>query len=111
MQKQIETAILLDLYGGLLTKKQHAILDMYLNLDFSLSEIAENQGITRQAALFAVKHAQNKLEELEAALGVKQKFDETERALIQIEAAARDTGAAEEILAAVSHIRAAWGEE
>ena len=49
MDKKVETAILLDLYKGLLTEKQAEAMDLYYNEDLSLSEIAENTLVTRQA--------------------------------------------------------------
>ena len=54
-QEELRDSLLLDIYGGLLTQKQREALHMQLDLDYSLSEIAENQGVTRQAALDAVK--------------------------------------------------------
>ena len=49
MAKNLEIAVLLDLYGDMLTEKQRDFLGYYYNDDLSLSEIAENEGITRQA--------------------------------------------------------------
>ena len=54
-QEELRDSLLLDIYGGLLTQKQREVLHMQLDLDYSLSEIAENQGVTRQAVLDAVK--------------------------------------------------------
>ena len=48
MAKNLEIAVLLDLYGDMLTEKQRDFLGYYYNDDLSLSEIAENEGITRQ---------------------------------------------------------------
>ena len=49
MEKNIKISILLDTYGKMLTEKQYKLLDDYYNNDLSLSEIAENENITRQA--------------------------------------------------------------
>ena len=49
MERKIEIGILCDIYANLLTKKQYSILNNYFNDDLSLSEIAENNNITRQA--------------------------------------------------------------
>ena len=49
MEKNVKISILCDLYGKLLTQKQFDFLNDYYNNDLSLSEIAENNQITRQA--------------------------------------------------------------
>ena len=49
MEKNVKISILCQLYGKLLTEKQYEILNDYYNNDLSLSEIAENNQITRQA--------------------------------------------------------------
>ena len=41
-------ALLYDYYGELLTEKQQTCFDLYYNQDLSLSEIAEDLGVTRQ---------------------------------------------------------------
>lgn len=48
MAKNLEVSFLLDFYGEMLTQKQHDFLVYYYDEDLSLSEIAENEGITRQ---------------------------------------------------------------
>ncbi len=112
-EKDINISVLTELYGVLLTEKQREMLDMYYNLDYSLSEIAENTGISRQGVLDNIKHGEARLNELESALGVKHKFENTERALSSIESALEN--APEEIkkriAAAVESIRAAWEDK
>ena len=41
-------ALLYDFYGDVLTERQKEFYDLYYNEDLSLSEIAENSGISRQ---------------------------------------------------------------
>lgn len=45
---KIQFMRLWDLYGKLLTPNQQEITDMYFNLDLTVSEIAEQKGISRQ---------------------------------------------------------------
>ena len=59
---------LLDRYGKLLSEKQYRILDGYYNNDLSLSEIAENEGITRQGVSDFVKRSEAQLLEYEQKL-------------------------------------------
>ena len=49
MEEKVKISMLLEIYGKLLTEKQSQMLEDYYNHDLSLSEIAENQDITRQA--------------------------------------------------------------
>ena len=65
MDRKVEISVLCQIYGKLLTEKQLNIMDNYYNLDLSLSEIAENEGITRQAVRDIIKKGENKLFEFE----------------------------------------------
>ena len=47
MAKDLHISLLFDFYGSMLTEKQRRIVEYYYNDDLSLSEIAENEGITR----------------------------------------------------------------
>ena len=67
--KDLEYSILLDHYGSVLTQRQRDILTEYYDEDLSLSEIAENFGITRQGVRDAIKHGEAALDELEQKLG------------------------------------------
>ena len=60
MDKKVKISILCDLYGKLLTPKQLEFLNDYYNNDLSLSEIAENNEITRQAVRDIIKKGEKK---------------------------------------------------
>ena len=68
MEKNVEISILCQLYGKLLSEKQLEFIDDYYNNDLSLSEIAENHGITRQAVRDMLKKGEKKLFEYEEKL-------------------------------------------
>ena len=68
MDRKVEISVLCQIYGKLLTEKQLNIMDNYYNLDLSLSEIAENEGITRQAVRDIIKKGERKLFEYEEKL-------------------------------------------
>ena len=65
-----------DNYRGLLTPLQQEITDMYFNLDLTVSEIAVEKGITRQAVSECMKNSKKQLEEYENRLGFCKKFNE-----------------------------------
>ena len=73
MEKNVKISILLDIYGKLLTQKQYKLLNDYYNNDLSLSEIAENENITRQAVRDNLKKGENNLFEYEEKLGFMKK--------------------------------------
>ena len=73
ISNKVKMSLLCQTYGKLLTEKQYAFLEDYYNNDLSLSEIAENYNITRQAARDNIKKGENKLLELEAKLGIMEK--------------------------------------
>ena len=73
MEKNVKVSILLQIYGNLLTENQVSVLDDYYNNDLSLSEIAENNNITRQAVRDNIKKGEQKLFEFEEKLGVMKK--------------------------------------
>lgn len=78
MEKNIKMSILLDIYGKLLTEKQYNLLNDYYNNDFSQSEIAENEEITRQAVRDNLKKGENNLLEYEEKLKIMEKNQVTE---------------------------------
>lgn len=65
-----------DTYKGLLTPTQQEITDLYFNLDLTLSEIAEQKGISRQGVSECLKTCKKQLEEYEEKLGIYKKLKE-----------------------------------
>ncbi len=63
--KEVTTSLLLEFYGQTLTGKQREVMELYYNEDLSLSEIAENQKISRQAALDSIRRAEKHLAGME----------------------------------------------
>lgn len=84
MEKNIEISILSQIYKNMLTEKQFSILDEYYNSDFSLSEIAENYNITRQAVRDNIKSGEIKLYDLEEKLGLMKKTQRQEELISNI---------------------------
>ncbi len=61
MGKNLYISALLDVYGRFLSEKQRSLAEHYYNEDLSLSEIAENEGITRQGVSDNIRRAENKM--------------------------------------------------
>lgn len=79
MEKNVKVSMLMNIYGKLLTEKQYEFLDNYYNSDLSLSEIAENLSITRQAVRDNIKKGENKLFEFEEKLGIMKRTLEQDK--------------------------------
>ena len=84
MAKNLEISYLMDVYGECLTEKQRSFIDYYYNDDLSLSEIAENENITRQGVRDAIKRAESTLLDLEGKLGFARKYSELGKCLDDI---------------------------
>ncbi len=83
MAERIELNYLLDFYGPLLTAHRQEVMRLYCEEDLSLSEIAEQMGITRQGVSDALTKAERRLEEYEASLGLLQRSLDTAAAARQ----------------------------
>ena len=84
MEKKVEISILCQIYGKLLTEKQYEVINDYYNNDFSLSEIAENNNITRQAVRDMIKKGESKLFEFEEKLLIMKKMRNQEKQIQSI---------------------------
>ena len=85
MEEKIEISILLSIYGNLLTETQKKYMELYYNEDLSLSEIGENENITRQAVRTILIKSKNKLKEYEEKLKIKQKQEKIKDLLEKME--------------------------
>ena len=74
MTKNLTMSMLMDFYGQLLTDKQRDTVDLYYNEDLSLSEIAEEIGISRQGVRDSIKRGERLLNEYEEKLGLAGRF-------------------------------------
>ncbi len=74
MEKIFEQALLYDFYGELLNNHQKEIYEEYVLDNLSLSEIAEEHGISRQGVHDLIKRADKTLNEYERKLGLIRKF-------------------------------------
>ncbi len=70
MQDRIELSLLADYYGAFLTENQRELIKLSCDEDLSLSEIAEQKGISRQAVRDAITRGSKILTEMENKLGL-----------------------------------------
>ncbi|MEL7655240.1 MAG: YlxM family DNA-binding protein [Bacillota bacterium] len=107
--KMIEISMLYDFYGQLLTAKQQEILKLYHEDNYSLSEIAEEFGISRQGVHDSVKKAEKALHEYEGKLGLVSKFIATEEAVtaidLEIDRLLQDNSGNSQLTTRLKHIK------
>lgn len=70
MEKIVEQGLLYDFYGELLTKHQQSVYEDVVFNDLSLSEIADEQGITRQGVHDLIRRCDRTLLGYEEKLGL-----------------------------------------
>ena len=81
MEKHMEISMLVEIYGKLLTENQYQVISDYYNEDLSLSEIAENNNISRQGVRDIIKKGESKLFEYEEKLQIMKKTQENEKTI------------------------------
>lgn len=111
---KLTMTLLYDHYGELLTGKQQTCFDLYYNQDYSLSEIAEMEGVSRQGVHDAVTRAEHTLLEMERVTGclanarrLRSVLDTVTRCAGELSEAedAHTRALAEQILAALDPIK------
>ena len=74
MDKILEQTLLYDFYGELLTDHQKQVYEDVVLNDYSLSEIAQDQGISRQGIHDLVKRSTKTLNDYEEKLHLVERF-------------------------------------
>lgn len=82
--------MLMDCYGKMLTEKQFAAMDLYFQEDFTLSEISEQTGITRQGVWDNIKRGERLLIDMEDRLGLVARLNRIKDKISAASAAAEN---------------------
>ncbi|WP_245684752.1 YlxM family DNA-binding protein [Orenia metallireducens] len=75
IDKVVRVARLFSFYAPLLTERQQEFIRLYYHHDLSLGEIAEQQGISRQAVYDNLKRSEESLEDYEGKLQLLKYYD------------------------------------
>ena len=94
-------SMLLDFYGDLLTPRQRECYELHYNEDLSLSEIAEQCGISRQGAWDNIRRAETALNEFEEKTGMLRRFNNVREKLEEMREECRKIGPAADRVAAM----------
>ena len=86
LERLFHLADMFDMYGMLLTEKQRRCLELHLFEDFSLAEVGEAVGVSRQAAYDMVHRSEQALEGYEENLGLLRRLKVEHEALAAIAA-------------------------
>lgn len=73
---RLRLSLLYDFYGALLKDNQRRMFASNILEDYNYTEIAEEEGITRQGAYDAIRRATKQLQEYEEKLGLVARFEE-----------------------------------
>lgn len=104
MDSFLKFSVLFDYYGSLLTETQQNICDMYYNQNLSLTETAEDLGITKQGVRDALKKAEKLLLKYEDSLHIKEKNEQISCLLQSIEEKLSTCDIADDIKSEVSKL-------
>ena len=74
MEKIVEQTLLYDFYGELLTSHQRKVYEEVILNDYSLSEVAENLGISRQGVHDMIRRCNKLLSDYESKLHLVKRF-------------------------------------
>lgn len=91
MEKILEQTLLYDFYGELLTDHQKQVYEDVVLNDYSLSEVAEERGISRQGVHDLVKRCNRILQDYESKLHLVEKFVTIKEQVERMEASLQGT--------------------
>ena len=81
LQARSRSLALFERYGALLTDHQREVLDLHLNSDWSLAEIANHGGTSRAAVHDLIRRSTQSLEDYESRLGLLAESGRRRRAI------------------------------
>jgi len=84
MDRLVELGQLLDWYGAFLTERQRSLVRQYAYEDCSLREIADREGISRQAVRDAIRKAEAELRGMEETLNLIETNQKQRRLLREL---------------------------
>ena len=85
MEKIVEQTLLYDFYGELLTERQQQVYESVVLENYSLSEVAEELGISRQGVHDMIRRCNKSLEDYEAKLHLVEKFMSVKKKVHEID--------------------------
>ena len=81
--KKVDIDWLLTIYGAMLTDKQRDIATLYYEEDYSLAEIAQQEGVSRQSIHDTLNRVEKQLRTWEEKLGIRSRLTLVQNSLEQ----------------------------
>lgn len=75
IEERVELSILYDFYGALLKENQQRMFEACILEDYNFTEIAQEEGISRQGVYDSIRRSTKQLREYEEKLGLVAKFE------------------------------------
>ena len=85
IEERVELSMLYDFYGALLKENQQRMFEACILDDYGYTEIAEDEGISRQGVYDAIKRASKQLREYEQKLGLVARFQRHKAQVKQVQ--------------------------
>ena len=104
-EKNLNIGYLLDFYGEVLSDRKRSVLDMYYNEDFSLAEISEEIGISRQGVRDLIKKAEEELRFFEEKLGISRRMEMLEISVNDLLTLAKEQNAPKDICDGIAELK------
>lgn len=79
IEERVELSILYDFYGALLKENQQRMFEACILEDYNFTEIAQEEGISRQGVYDSIRRSTKQLREYEERLGLVEKFEKQKK--------------------------------
>ncbi|MBF7095833.1 sigma factor-like helix-turn-helix DNA-binding protein [Alkalibacter mobilis] len=113
MEEFFEISILYDFYGEFLTEKQKKAVEYYYSFNYSLAEIGEKMGITRQAVRDLLIRSKEILHDFDIKLNLVQRYKKRQTTVLECMDILNEidqNGSDQEIKGMVDSVKAKLGE-
>ena len=113
LEERVELSLLYDFYGALLKENQKRMFEENILEDYNFSEIAEEEGISRQGVHDSIKRAVRQLHDYEKKLGFVARYKKQRELIMELQTLLKTLSLPEdsEALLSIQHILEALMDE
>ena len=79
IEERVELSILYDFYGALLKENQQRMFEACILEDYNFTEIAQEEGISRQGVYDSIRRSTKQLREYEERLGLLEQLEKQKK--------------------------------